>query len=269
MSAILLAGRFLFPFDDGKYLDDPNWRYASRWLVFWGLVIGAVYAVVFRGAWRWFGEYEKLRLVPVAVILSIDLGWCGYRLISSVAIVLASRNQQNDIMKLDVSVLVFVLIIVIFKLALLLSLPMGGRVWPADWRNHFWPLYPYVTYRPLILMPLWGRWAMMLAIIIGRIAPADTSRLRRMAEGTNLVFIMFYWLLCSGLTVVYCSADVKHIPLGIVIALGIMVVTYLTSFFLARRFAGQTELTLGVTGLVGELAFLVFYQPFARYIYWY
>jgi cobalamin synthase len=265
----LLAGRFLFPFDQGRYADESDWRYAGRWLVLWGLLIGAFYAVVFRGAWRWFGEYEKLRLGPVAVILALDLAWCGYRLISSVAVVAAGKDDRGNDTSNGVAVLVAVVVIVIFKLALLLSLPMGGRVWPADWRNHFWPLYPYATYRPLILMPLWGRWAMMLAMSIGRIAPHGSNRLRRMAEGNNLLRIMVYWLIGSGLTVVYCSASSEHIPRGIVIGLAVMVASYLSSYMLARRAGGQTEAAICVSGLVGELTFLVFYLPIARDIYWY
>ena len=41
--AVVLAARFLLPCDHRRYPDDPNWRFAGRWLALCGLVIGLVY----------------------------------------------------------------------------------------------------------------------------------------------------------------------------------------------------------------------------------
>ncbi len=278
LPAILLAARFVFPCDDRRHADDPNWRAAGRWLVFWGIVIGAAYALVFRSSWRWFGEYQYVRWMPAAAVLAVDLGYCGYRLLAGAANV-ASRRYTCEVRpdtSLDLPGLVAVVLVAIAKYAMFLSLPIG--VWysqpsvayeHAAWLDKLGHLYPGAVYRPLILMPLWGRWAISSALSIGRVAPAGSSRLRRMADGTHLAVILAYWLLATALTMVYCSPSGGHLAGGLAIGLAVMLASYLASFVLARRAGGQTEATVTVVGLVAELSFLALYLPVASSIYWY
>jgi len=131
------------------------------------------------------------------------------------------------------------------------------------------PLYPTAVYRPLILAPLWGRWAISLAAAIGRTAPGTSSRLERMAAGTSLTHIVVTWLCCAVLTTLYCSGTGEHLARGVVLALATLVIAYLASFILALRFGGQTEATTGTVGLVAEMAFLIFYVGASNAIYWY
>ena len=77
------------------------------------------------------------------------------------------------------------------------------------------------------------------------------------------------WLLAAVLTAVYCGGPGGHPARGSAIALGVLLASYLASFALARRAGGQTEATVLVAGLVGELAFLSLYLPIASSIYWY
>jgi hypothetical protein len=158
---------------------------------------------------------------------------------------------------------------VLVKFALLVALPAGAVTWPADWREHLRIIYPYVIYRPLVLMPLWGRWAVLLAANIGRSAPVASSRLKSLANGSSMPAVMGWWLAISGLTVMYCSPSGHHVGWAMLISLGMMVVAYLVSFSLARRFGGQTEATVMAAGWAVEMAFLLAYLPLARYIYWY
>jgi len=270
LSAIRLAGRFLLPFREDQFGADADWRLAGRWLIVWGLLIGILYAAVFRMTWRFFGEYQYIRFVPAACVLAIDLAFGGYRLLAAFISVVA-RPQTGT---LTLPGVLAVVLIALVKYAMLLSIPTGvarsmeSGEW-SDWLTRFGILYPQAIYRPLVLMPLWGRWAMTLALSIGRCAPESSSRLRDMAAGVRLPLIMTYWLLGAALTVLYSSGAPHSVARGTVIALLVMVAAYATSFILARRHGGQTEVTVGATGLVSEIAFLALYLSISSRIYWY
>jgi len=277
-SAAALAGRFLFLSRDPRDGDNPNWRRAGRWLSPWGLAIGALYAAVFGLFWRGFGEYQGIRWIPVAAVVAVDLAWGGYRLLAGAASLAAhdgtARLERTT--EPNVQAAVTVVLIGIIKFALLASLPIGtwqtppAGVW--GWEAVFaklGPLYPDPVYRPLILMPFWGRWAMSLATSIGRPSAASTPRFQWMAQGASLATILLQWLLGAVLTVVYCSGSGEHVARGVVIALSMLLVAYVASFTLARQANGQTEATISATGVAVEVVFLALYVGVSSAIYWY
>lgn len=270
--AIWLAARFLLPLGQEKHADDANWRYAGRWFILWGLLIGIFYAAVFRMSWRFFGEYQYIRFAPAAVVLVADLAFGGYRLLAGLTTITTRDRQVPGTLTLPT--LLAVVLLTILKYALLLSVPTGvPRPMEAgdwlDWRARIGILYPQAIYRPLILMPLWGRWAMTLAMSIGRCSPESSERLRRMASGVHLPLIMMYWLFGAVLTVLYASGAPGHLARGVVIALLVMVIAYAASFILAQHARGQNEATVGTVGLTAEIAFLALYLSISSRIYWY
>ncbi len=262
----LAAGRFLLPL--GRWSeDDLSWRYAGRWLTTWGLLIGIVEIAVFAAAWRWLGEYQRVRLGPMAVLLVADLGWLSYRSVEGACRLVRAPAEARK--EWTPAPAVLIALVVVLKFALLASLPVGVRVWPADWREHLSLLYPPVMYRPLLLMPLWGRWAMMLAMTIGRPAADAPASLRQMAGALGLKTVMAHWLACAGLTVFYCTTAAENAATGILISLAMMLVAYLFSFAIARIGQGQSSASVWAAGLVTELAFLCAYLPPSSSIYWY
>src|SRR5690606_8844050 len=114
-----------------------------------------------------------------------------------------------------------VVLLAILRYAVLLSLPLGVPG-AASWRSRRPPLYPKAIYRPLLLMPLWGRWAMTLALCIGRPHPGEPPRLASMAAGARLQWIIPAWLACAVLTGFYTSATAADLARGTVIALGVL-----------------------------------------------
>lgn len=277
-AAPALAGRFLFwPYD--PFLDDdPNWRRVGSWLSPWGLALGILYAIIFGIFWRGFGEYQGIRWIPVAAIVAVDLAWGGYRLLAGTTRLanIDETTKVEHVAELALKVALIVMLVGIVKFALLVSLPIGTWQTPPagawDWEAFFsrlGPLYPRTIYRPLILMPFWGRWAMSLAMSIGRASSSSTLRFQHMAQGISLTHILVQWFCGTVLTVVYCSGSGEHVARGVVIALGMLLVAYLASFVLARRVNGQTEATICATGLVTEVVFLTLYVGVSSSIYWY
>jgi hypothetical protein len=282
----LLAARFLFPIGDDRRPDDPAWGQAGRWLAIWGLVIGLMYLVLFRVTWKWFGEYHGVRWLPAATVLTADLGFCGYRLLAGIT-QLSNRNRSEPHAttgSLTLPALVAVLLVTIVKYAMLLSLPVGRWNSPptTDWYLPGWfqLLCPdEAIYRPLLLMPIWGRWAMALASSIGRMAPDAPGWLQSLASGLSLRTTFTYWTLATILTMAYSSLSIisgnvsissgRSLAYGLLISMVVMLCAYLVSFVLARRGGGQTESTVYVAGLAAELAFLTVYLRLASIIYWY
>lgn len=272
----MLTGQFLLRPPGDADANQPRWAQAARWLPVWGVAIGVLYAVVFRLAWKAFGEYQGIRWLPVMAVLIVDLAVCGHRLLAGVISVASNRSAGHPPQSLNLTALLTLILVILGKFCLLTSLPIGTWQSPPsgswgwdDTLSKLGPLYPSVIYRPLILAPLWGRWAMMLAMTIGRTSPGHSVRLQRMADGASLPTIFACWLIGAALTAIYCSGSGEHIARGVVLALVVMVIAYLASFVLARRAGGQTEATVATTGLITEMTFLVCYVTVSKSIYWY
>ncbi len=167
-----------------------------------------------------------------------------------------------------VGAMLALLLIVILKYAMLLALPLGADE-SYGWRQRFGILFPRPVYRPLVLMPLWGRWAAMLALCIGRPHPSEPSWLGRMAGGLRLPMILAGWIVCTALTMFYVTESPSNLPAGMVIGLAMLVLSYLVCFMLARRYRGVTRDTVLATALAAEFAFLIFYLPLIRSVFAY
>lgn len=226
----------------------------------WGVLIGVLHAGVMRVAWKSFGEYQFIRFVPMAAVLVVELTWTGYYFLRALASTIQRAAGQPGVATLTLPVLVGVLAITVLEYALLLSLPQGQMDW-SDWRARLGFLYPRPIYRPLILMPLWGRWAMTLAMCIGRSAPDASDRLRQMMSGISMVRILAYWGLITAVTVLYTSGTANDLARGMAIGLGVILIAYMVSFSLGRAHGGQDEATVGTTGLAAQLGFLMLYLP--------
>ena len=273
--SISLAAVFLLPVNPQLRGEDPGWARAGRWLPLWGLVTGILYVGAFGLTWRYFGEYHGIRWIPAAAVLSVDLGFLGYRLLSgSIRLATGQKDADQRSQPLTLPATLIVALVAILKFALLVSLRRGtwqsapSGVWDSIF-GHLGFLYPPPIYRPLILMPLWGRWAMSLTLSIGRASPEASPRLKSMASRPSLPSVFGQWLFCAVLTVIYCSGSGEHVARSIIIALNLLMVAYLASFALSRKENGQTEGTVTAVGLVGEVTFLALYASLSSAIYWY
>ncbi len=259
-----LAFRFVLPFGDPAEPDPEEWRRARWWFLPIGLVIGFLWVGVFRVVWRLYGEeVTSLRLVPAAAVLLVDVLFTGYRsfggLTSTVHALTGPRHarepEEVNPNGLAQSAVMVLLLAIVLELVLLSALRTGAWWWPDDWRRHLNFAYPRLIYRPLLLAPLWGRWAILLAASLGRVATRSHPAASGLSQAVSPTFVLATFLLPLGMTSVYCSRS-GNLVIGAIIALTVLGVTFTASVVIARRGGGQTWRSMLAAGKIAELAFL-------------
>ncbi|MFH0982381.1 MAG: adenosylcobinamide-GDP ribazoletransferase [Planctomycetota bacterium] len=247
---------------------------AYHWFVGLGLIAGLVYTGAYRAVWRQFGEVRSLPLMPAAAVWLLDVGLLGVLLYfgasrtfarvldpsPSVAGVAGERPTRYPI---EILVLV---ILAVLKLVLLMAIPQGPSSWPGpgDWRSHFNWMYAHRPYRPLILAPMWGRWAMLLTGSIGRVRDEGDTFLSSFCASLSAGRVLLWTLPVTVLTSIYCG---RRWMFGCIIACLVLAGTYFYGVLAVRRQGGQTRDSIRGAGLVGELIFLVAFEALAANIY--
>ena len=142
--------------DERSLADQPPGRFARAW---WGLMVlslgwGIGSAWLHGLSWGLFGDYTGLQLMPVAVVVPVMVLWLYRR--AAAALAGAVCGSQAAERGTGVAVITVVLALA------LLGLPSAKPDWPANlpWFLHW---IPRTMYRVLILAPLWGAWAMLIA----------------------------------------------------------------------------------------------------------
>ncbi len=262
---LMLALRFLLPLKESGSNDPSAWRRARYWFLPIGLAIGLAWAGAFRGVWRVYGEeVTSLRLVPAAAVLMVDiLLLLGYSLFAGLAATvnelaeprtrLESHEQAPPALRTP-AVLVL-LVALVLELVFVSALRTGSYWWPSDWRRFLNFAYPNLIYRPLILAPIWGRWAVLLASSVGRVAPRASAEAGGLSKAVGPRFVLVSFLFPLGLTAVYCSRE-RNLVIGVIISLVVLATTFGLSVFIARRGGGQTRRSMLAAGKVAELVFL-------------
>jgi hypothetical protein len=235
--------------------------WALPWL---GLGLGWVWTVLFASAWRMFGEYGGLRLVPVLTIVVADCLLSGRFIIAGVRAVEALADREDRQLRMSRSDIGMVgalaaVVIVLVLYGLLLAVPTGVEWWPGGWRWHLRRLYPRPVFRPLVLMQMWACWSMVLACGIGRARPDaadDADPAGRIAGKATLRQIFLGFLPAAILSAVYCSRS-GNVAIGLGVSLVVFVCVYVTAMLAALRWNGQSAGTILLAGLVGRTSFLL------------
>jgi hypothetical protein len=249
---------------------------ACHWLVGLGLLIGLAYTGVYRAVWRQFGEVRGLQLMPAVAVWLLDVGLCGAlayfgaartlgRVLAPSAPVDAAGGDRPVRYPIEVVGLV---VLVVLKLVVLLAIPQGIAGWPGpgDWRSHFNWMYARPHFRPLILAPMWGRWAILLVGSIGRLRDRGDVALSRFCGSLSAARVLLWMVPVTVLTSVYCGRLGRWM-FGCIIACLVLGGTYLYGVIAVRRQGGQTRETILGAGVIAELIFLVAYEAFAAHIY--
>lgn len=265
------ALRFLFPpgYRDDQVSPEVIGR-SITWFVPLGLLVGLLWVGTFRFTWKLYGETGNIRVVPAMVVVMLECLITGpflaMGLARAVHLLTGSGLRREAMDRLTplspVGTLTLVLV-VLSQYILILSIPADLAWWPAstDWRSNFNFMYPQPIYRPLILAPIWGRWAILIAATIGRPGPHADPAVVKMCGRLTPGRLLLHGLPVFALTAIYCSRA-RNFLIGIILGMIIFGVAYLNAVVMARRGRGQTRQSLFATGLIAQLAFLALYRAF-------
>jgi cobalamin synthase len=272
LSGLWSALHLLLPIRRGDPVDEAAATRAIHWIVPIGVVTGLVYACLYRGSWRCFGEVHGIRLMPAACVWIADLALLGCVLWIAAARVFGrllrpSRPSCSPPTNEPGLVLLAPLVILAgLKLVLWVAIPEGVSTWPGIWGSALNFAYPHAFYRTLILAPIWGRWGVVLAANLGRCDPAADGLTRGLTAQQSPQRVLGWFIPITALTAVYCGYNGKWM-VGCVIALAVLGTTYLFGVFAGRRLGGQNRDTLLAAGLVAELSYLIVSAGLSARIY--
>ncbi|MBN1344592.1 MAG: hypothetical protein JXQ73_18015 [Phycisphaerae bacterium] len=274
LAALVMALRFLLPLGGLPMANAASWRRAAIWFVPIGMVIGLMWVGVFRAVWRLYGEeVTSLRLVPAAAVVIVDVCFLGYSLLAGLTTTVNAltgsrhaREPENDVTApLAMPAVIVLLLTIVLELVFLSALRTGAWWWPQDWRSYLNFAYPRLIYRPLFLAPLWGRWAVLLAASVGRVATRSRPEAVGLSAALTPTFVLVSFLFPLTLTAVYCSRS-GNIILGTIIALAVLGLTFVASVIIARRGGGQTWRSMLAAGKIAEIIFLAAFVSLSGYI---
>ncbi len=244
----------------------PAGRRAPHWLVPIGVVIGVCYAAIFGGVWGLYGEYFGLRLLPAAVLLVADVLFFGNRMIRGACAIADDIGGASGEVSRGVRPAVLLLVLwLLVKFALLLALPKGQSWTPGDWRRHLMFLYPQPVMRPLIVMAIWGRWSILLALSLGRPRPGEPPGLVAMMTTARLGVVLGWLIPTILFTITYCGGT-RNAAAGMLVSGITLAIAYVAGVLCSWRQGGQTVASVHAAGAVGEMAFLFAYIPFGSRI---
>jgi len=233
---------------DERLSSEPPGRFVYAWaeLMLVSLAWGLANVGLWAAAWKLFGE-PLGRAMPAAVVAAVMLVWPFRRAAAAaVKIVAGADSTARAIVS---GVLVVVLSIGLLSLR-------------TDYYRPDAPLPPWIAwfrpwvklYRVLILMPLWGGWAMVVI-----------PQFRRLGAGADRVLAGFV----GGCTPL-AAAAVMGLLLGVTITyfnflpweqLTISAVTIITALaggaLLCRRAGGLSRKALLAANIITQLAFLL------------
>lgn len=266
-SALLCAARLLLrgmpPNGDTADARRGDPRPIARWIVPLGLIIGMAWMGVFRVAWRFYGDPEntRVRLLPALAVTLLECGLTGRVLLRGLSRAVESPRRDGDPAARNPDATVLVGLCVLSLWALLVAMPERVGWYPSAeyWRSYVNPFFPLVTYRPLILAPLWGRWAILLAGSVGRTAASADPNTRALCAAIHPGMVLRWAVVPFVLTALYTLRE-GRVYEGLFVGLIVFLAAYLTALFLARRGGGQSADSLFGCAAVTQLVFLAAYR---------
>jgi hypothetical protein len=245
------------------------------WIVPVGICTGILWAAIFRFTWRLYGETANLRIIPALAIVLLETLLTGPYLALGLARTVhlltgntPLRSEHDPAAPLSPIGTLMLCLTVLAQWVLIASVPTINPWYPMpqDWRSWFSFMYPAPIYRPLILAPLWGRWALLLAAGVGCMGKYADTQIVALSATLRPGRILKNAIIPLSLTAIYCSRD-QNLLTGVIIGLLVFATTYAVAVLLARRGAGQSRQSLYAAAQFAQLSFLLFYRAFWRQIH--
>jgi len=271
ISGLSAALRFLLPFgkrDDNA--DAESYTHAAPWIVPIGVLIGLAWAGTFKATWRYRDEITAIRAMPALAVVLLEClltgSFLALGLARTIHLLTSAKPLRPEVKRTAPLSPIGTLTLCLPTLSqwvLIASLPVASSWWPSydDWRYHFRHLYPAALYRPLVLAPIWGRWAILLAATIGRTAKYADRQTVELCGEMRPGRLMRHTLFPFAITSIFLSRGGNYLT-GIIVGLLVFGFTYVVIMVMARRGGGQTRQSLYAVGEIGQLAFLAMYRAF-------
>lgn len=236
-----------------------------RWIVPLGILVGLLWMTAFRVAWRQFGDPDtnRLRAVPALAVVAVEALITGPLLIWGLAVSVNAvhhlRHPAPALSGMWLHILPALMLLAYWSITV--SIPANIGWYPAsdDARSFLNPLYPQVTYRPLVLGPIWGRWAFLLAANIGRLKAGADPELRNICKSLRPSHALRWLALPLTLTLMYASRE-GRLGWGIVAALVVLLATFLAAVTFARRLGGHDRQSVHACCAIAQVVFLAAYR---------
>jgi hypothetical protein len=234
--------------------DAPRgFRHAWAQLMVVSLLWGVFLAWLWGTAWTVFGDYFGLPLMHVAAVVSVTALWLFRRSLLALGRCLGGRDPRVQNLVGTVALLVLALAL----LGLRKSYDRDALAWlPPMWQ---WAC-PMLVQRVLILAPLWGAWAMLIACQFCKPADDAARGVIAFAEGCSAPAAALSVVLPLCGTVLYLHflrnyvnwwrLIVPTVTVAVAIAAGVL---------LCRRTGGLTRRALLASNFLTQLAFILVY----------
>ncbi len=254
---LLAAAGFLFG-DDRRFddVDDPRldrmWIWTGAVALAWGCILAAIWALAANAFPYW--KSSDIPLMPAAAVVgAMALG--PYRRALAAPAKLLSPGESASATTISAAV------VVILALSLL-GIPPFYRegVHLPSWLA--W-IRPQTEYRVLILMPLWGAWAMMTPLHFCKVDSAG-ALVRAFANRQPVIGTAMWMALALAMSLWQLSClryGWVALPAGLALAAG-----SLGAVAICRFSGGITHSALLAANLMTQLAFLLGYLAGATHL---
>ncbi len=224
-------------------------RFARAWLsvmvvsVLWG----GCSVLLWSWTWGLFGDFSGIPLMPAAVVVVLGLSWPYARSLLALAESLVGRDGPRTV---AVAVLVTGWTLML----------LGLKSWNPDFPHYFPPLLqwtrPRMMFRALLLAPIWGGWAMLLAGQFCRPSARTEPVVASFARGCGAMTATAVLAVLVLVTVTYFN----HLPwTQLSISATPIVTAAVGGVLLCRRWGGLCRSALLGTNLLTQIAFLLAY----------
>lgn len=247
------AGWLLLSGSDERIAAEPAERFrdAPAGLLAASLATGIASCALWAAAWRVFGEPAMTRFMPAVLTAAMLILWPLRRAVAGAIDIACGRDPSARPLAAALFVLAFTLCMVLVSLEHFhLEKP-----WPA-WLAWLRLGRRYKFYRVLLLMPLWGAWAMLI-----------TPRFCRPDERTEPAVAAFARAggpfratICMGLLLAATIKYFAYLPWQqLNISAAAMVTGPLAGAVLCRRTGGLTRRALLAANVATQMVFMLAY----------
>ncbi len=244
-------GYLLLTASDGRLASEPAERFRHGWLevMGWSLIWGLAMANLWGVAWRVFHDYEPL-IMPAVMTGTLLCLWPYRRAVTALVDFVGGPSASGR--GVAGAVVVGALLL---SLARLLPEWERGPVDFSGWRGFFSWLWPQAKlYRVLLLMPLWGGWAMLIATRFCPCRESAEPQVAAFAGGCRPLPAAISMTVPLAPTLVYFG----HLGQGslVVVALAALAAAILAGPVFCRAAGGLRRSALLAANLATQIVFL-------------